>query len=57
MSGKPRPESDVTDDEHVATSKESGESEDPTGSHVGRVGSDDAIDEQESGAEARAQRS
>lgn len=45
-------EEDVNDDEHVAASRAGGSDDD--GSYVGRTGSDDALDTEESGAEARA---
>lgn len=46
-------EEDVNDDDHVAASRAGGSSDDD-GSYVGRTGSDDALDTEESGAEARA---
>ena len=47
-------ESDVDDDEHVATSRAGKEGEDD-GTYVGRTASDDALDTGETGAEARSQ--
>ncbi|BBX20527.1 hypothetical protein CRI77_09750 [Mycolicibacterium duvalii] len=48
-------ESDVEPDPKVAGSRADDESDDPNaGPYVGRVGSDDDIDAEESGAEARA---
>jgi hypothetical protein len=44
-------EEDVTDDPHVAASRAG---EDSDGAYVGRTDPDDAIDAEESGAEARA---
>ena len=46
-------EEDVADDPHVAASRAS---EDGDGAYVGRTNPDDAIDAQESGAEARGKR-
>lgn len=46
-------EEDVNDDDHVASSRAGGSDSDG-GSYVGRTGSDDALDTEESGAEARA---
>ncbi|CAN5699933.1 hypothetical protein BH10ACT9_BH10ACT9_01320 [soil metagenome] len=48
-------EEDVHDDDKVAASRAGGSDEDD-GSYVGRTGSDDALDTEESGAEARAQK-
>ena len=47
-------EQDVNDDDHVAASRAGG-SDDEEGSYVGRTASDDALDTEESGAEARAE--
>ncbi|MEN4479832.1 hypothetical protein [Mycolicibacterium cosmeticum] len=44
-------EEDVTDDPHVAASRASADGD---GAYVGRTNPDDAIDAEESGAEARA---
>ncbi|GAA1648903.1 hypothetical protein MMUR_10950 [Mycolicibacterium murale] len=46
-------EADVDNDEHVAASRAGGSDDD--GSYVGRTADDDALDTEESGAEARAQ--
>lgn len=48
-------ESDVGDDEKVASSRAGKDGADDDGTYVGRTGSDDAIDDEPSGAEARAQ--
>jgi hypothetical protein len=48
-------ESDVGGDEKVASSRAGKEGDDEDGSYVGRTGSDDALDDEQSGAEARAQ--
>ncbi|OBG86569.1 hypothetical protein A5698_27400 [Mycobacterium sp. E136] len=45
-------EEGVTDDDHVAASR-AGKDGDDDGSYVGQTFSDDAIDAEESGAEAR----
>ena len=45
-------ESDVDDDDHVAASRAG---KDDDGSYVGQTASDDALDVEESGAEARSQ--
>ncbi len=44
-------EEDVTDDPHVAASRASADGD---GAYVGRTNPDDALDAEESGAEARA---
>lgn len=48
-------EPDVGDDHKVASSRAGKEGDDEDGTYVGRTGSDDAIDDEQSGAEARAQ--
>ena len=48
-----RSEEDVTEDPHVASSRAS---DDGDGAYVGRTNPDEAIDTEESGAEARARR-
>ncbi|CAN5377982.1 hypothetical protein BH11ACT7_BH11ACT7_10410 [soil metagenome] len=48
-------EEDVHDDDKVAASRADGSAEDE-GSYVGRTASDDSLDTEESGAEARAER-
>jgi hypothetical protein len=49
-----RSEDDVDDDDHVAASRAGKEGE-GDGSYVGRTGSDDDFDAEESGAEARSE--
>ncbi|OBB44296.1 hypothetical protein [Mycobacterium sp. 852002-51961_SCH5331710] len=46
-------EEGVTDDDHVAASRAGKDGGDDDGSYVGQTFSDDAIDAEESGAEAR----
>lgn len=48
-------ESDVGDDDKVASSRAGKEGDDEDGTYVGRTGSDDALDDEQTGAEARAQ--
>ncbi|KUI31874.1 hypothetical protein AU196_08425 [Mycobacterium sp. IS-1742] len=48
-------ETDVGEDQKVASSRAGKESDDEDGTYVGRTGSDDALDDEQSGAEARAQ--
>ncbi|BBY15810.1 hypothetical protein [Mycolicibacterium litorale] len=48
-------ESDVGDDSKVASSRAGKEDSDEDGTYVGRTGSDDALDDEQSGAEARSQ--
>jgi hypothetical protein len=48
-------ESDVDEDKNVAGSRE-GKGDEDDGTYVGRTASDDALDVDESGAEARGQR-
>lgn len=45
-------EEDVSDDDHVAASR-AGKEGDDDGTYVGRTSSDDAMDAEETGAEAR----
>lgn len=51
---KDKTETDVAPDPHTAGSRAGGSDDD--GSYVGRTADDDAIDTEESGAEARSQR-
>ncbi|KUI41931.1 hypothetical protein AU197_06090 [Mycobacterium sp. IS-1590] len=46
-------EEGVTEDDHVATSRAGKDGGDDEGTYVGQTFSDDAIDTEESGAEAR----
>ncbi|BCI53526.1 hypothetical protein NIIDNTM18_28040 [Mycolicibacterium litorale] len=48
-------ESDVGDDAKVASSRAGKEGDEDDGTYVGRTGSDDALDDEQTGAEARAQ--
>lgn len=48
-------ESDVGDDQKVASSRAGKEGDEEDGTYVGRTGSDDALDDETSGAEARAE--
>lgn len=48
-------ESDVGDDQKVASSRAGKEGDDEAGTYVGRTGSDDALDDEQTGAEARSQ--
>lgn len=52
MDKEDRSEADVGSDPNVASSR-AGKQDDDDGTYVGRTGSDDAIDAEESGAEAR----
>jgi hypothetical protein len=48
-------ESDVGDDQKVASSRAGKEGDEEDGTYVGRSGSDDSFDDEQSGAEARSQ--
>jgi hypothetical protein len=48
-------ESDVGDDSKVAASRAGKEGDEEDGTYVGRTGSDDALDDEQTGAEARSQ--
>ncbi|KUI38151.1 hypothetical protein AU195_16255 [Mycobacterium sp. IS-1496] len=48
-------ETDVGEDQKVASSRAGKQDDDEAGTYVGRTGSDDALDDEQTGAEARAQ--
>lgn len=48
-------ESDVDGDANVASSRAGKEADEDDGTYVGRTGSDDALDDEQTGAEARSQ--